>query len=159
MVLLPDPALGPKVDGEEKEKLAAYRKGLGPQEVGQGGWGAGGQGRGRGRVGGELRGRLGGRQGVACCCVAGCPQACPCLAARLLLPPACLPASPPAWPRAAVRALQAEAIVANTHALKKLQETPDSADALACVPSLKLSDIPKTITKVRARVAATKTCA
>ena len=44
---------------------------------------------------------------------------------------------------------QVDGIVANTHELKERQETPDSPEALQCVPSLQLSDIPKTITKVR----------
>lgn len=36
-----------------------------------------------------------------------------------------------------------EKVVAETEELKKLQETPDSAEALACVPTLAVSDIPK----------------
>jgi len=38
--------------------------------------------------------------------------------------------------------------VANTHELKRRQETPDAPEALSCVPALKLSDIPKSVTKV-----------
>lgn len=41
-----------------------------------------------------------------------------------------------------------EAVVTSTQELKQRQETPDSPDALACVPSLSLSDIPKEISKV-----------
>ena len=41
-----------------------------------------------------------------------------------------------------------EFVVAETHKLKELQETPDAPEALQCMPSLKLSDIPKTISKV-----------
>ncbi|KAG2444514.1 hypothetical protein HXX76_001261 [Chlamydomonas incerta] len=50
--------------------------------------------------------------------------------------------------RAAMKEADLEAVVSNTHALKELQETPDSPEALTCIPALKLSDIPKTITKV-----------
>eukprot|EP00775_Hariotina_reticulata_P005466 gene5466-5701_t len=39
-------------------------------------------------------------------------------------------------------------VAAETAALKERQETPDSPEALTCIPSLQLSDIPKTITKV-----------
>jgi presequence protease len=35
-----------------------------------------------------------------------------------------------------------EALVAETHALKERQETPDAPEALQCIPGLKLSDIP-----------------
>lgn len=35
-----------------------------------------------------------------------------------------------------------------TQELKERQETPDTPEALACMPSLQLSDIPTTITKV-----------
>jgi Zn-dependent M16 (insulinase) family peptidase len=45
--------------------------------------------------------------------------------------------------------MQLEGIVANTHALKEIQETPDTPEALQCVPTLQLSDIPKSITKVK----------
>lgn len=38
--------------------------------------------------------------------------------------------------------------MANTHELKRRQETPDAPEALSCVPALKLSDIPKSVTKV-----------
>jgi Zn-dependent M16 (insulinase) family peptidase len=38
--------------------------------------------------------------------------------------------------------------VANTHELKERQETPDPPEALKCMPTLKLSDIPKNITSV-----------
>ena len=44
--------------------------------------------------------------------------------------------------------LQVESIISNTHELKERQETPDSPEALQCVPTLQLTDIPKTITKV-----------
>eukprot|EP00983_Pelagomonas_calceolata_P135179 1162133-Pelagomonas_calceolata.AAC.2 len=44
--------------------------------------------------------------------------------------------------------LAVEEVVANTHELKRRQETPDAPEALSCVPALKLSDIPKTVTKV-----------
>jgi hypothetical protein len=36
-----------------------------------------------------------------------------------------------------------EKVVADTEELKRLQETPDSPEALACVPSLDISDIPR----------------
>lgn len=39
-------------------------------------------------------------------------------------------------------------IAANTAALKQLQETPDDADALKCVPTLQLSDLDPKITTV-----------
>ncbi|KAF5843319.1 Metalloenzyme, LuxS/M16 peptidase-like protein [Dunaliella salina] len=74
VVLLPDPTLGAKVEGEEKAKLEAKMKSMQPQDV--------------------------------------------------------------------------EEVVANTHELKRRQETPDAPEALSCVPALKLSDIPKTVTKV-----------
>lgn len=41
-----------------------------------------------------------------------------------------------------------DSIVHNTAELKERQETPDPPEALACVPCLQLSDIPKTVTKV-----------
>jgi hypothetical protein len=43
---------------------------------------------------------------------------------------------------------QVEAIVSSTHELKERQETPDPPEALACVPTLKLSDIPREVSKV-----------
>lgn len=39
--------------------------------------------------------------------------------------------------------LQVMAVVKSTEELKKRQATPDSAEALSCIPSLQLSDIPK----------------
>ena len=39
-------------------------------------------------------------------------------------------------------------MVKGTEELKERQETPDSPEALACVPCLQLSDIPRGITKV-----------
>ena len=45
-------------------------------------------------------------------------------------------------------ALQLEGVVQETQALKERQETPDSPEALTCMPSLQLSDIKKSITKV-----------
>ena len=36
-----------------------------------------------------------------------------------------------------------EKVVAETEELKRLQETPDTPEALACVPTLAISDIPK----------------
>lgn len=50
--------------------------------------------------------------------------------------------------RAAMSPQQLEEVVKETQALKERQETPDSPDALTCMPSLQLSDIKKTITKV-----------
>uniref|UniRef100_A0A7S3VL18 Peptidase M16C associated domain-containing protein n=1 Tax=Dunaliella tertiolecta TaxID=3047 RepID=A0A7S3VL18_DUNTE len=78
VVLLPDPTLGAKVEGEEKAKLEAKMKSMQPKDV--------------------------------------------------------------------------EEVVANTHELKRRQETPDAPEALSCVPALKLSDIPKTVTKVPTEV-------
>ncbi|GLI61559.1 hypothetical protein VaNZ11_003968 [Volvox africanus] len=43
---------------------------------------------------------------------------------------------------------QLNAVIENTSALKELQETPDTPEALACIPALQLSDIPQSITKV-----------
>jgi Zn-dependent M16 (insulinase) family peptidase len=43
--------------------------------------------------------------------------------------------------RAALSPADLEAIVENTRALKRMQETPDSPEALATIPSLKLSDL------------------
>jgi len=50
--------------------------------------------------------------------------------------------------QAALAKEQVEGVVASTRALKELQETPDSPEALKCVPILQLSDIPRTISKV-----------
>lgn len=50
--------------------------------------------------------------------------------------------------RASMDAPAVDSVVSHTHGLKELQETPDSPEALACVPALSLSDIPKTISKV-----------
>lgn len=47
-----------------------------------------------------------------------------------------------AWP-------QLEELVASTADLKARQEAADPPEALKCIPTLKLSDIPKEITKVR----------
>lgn len=44
---------------------------------------------------------------------------------------------------------QLERVIAETAALKERQETPDSPEALACVPALKLEDIPRAAPKVR----------
>ena len=41
-----------------------------------------------------------------------------------------------------------ETVIQATEELKKKQETPDPPEALACVPSLSLGDIPKTITPI-----------
>ena len=41
-----------------------------------------------------------------------------------------------------------EAVVASTRELKERQETPDAPEALSCVPSLSLSDIPREISTV-----------
>jgi Zn-dependent M16 (insulinase) family peptidase len=45
--------------------------------------------------------------------------------------------------RAGLSPEEIEKVVAETEELKRLQETPDSAEALACVPTLLVSDIPK----------------
>lgn len=74
ITLMPDPALGQKVESEEKARIEAFRKTLTEEQVG--------------------------------------------------------------------------GIMANTHELKERQERPDSPEALACVPTLKLSDISKKITTV-----------
>jgi len=50
--------------------------------------------------------------------------------------------------RQSMDAAQVAAMVESTHDLKARQEAADSPEALASVPILKLSDIPKTITKV-----------
>lgn len=47
---------------------------------------------------------------------------------------------------------QLEHIVQNVRDLKRHQETPDSPDALASIPSLKLSDLDKTIRKITREV-------
>ena len=41
--------------------------------------------------------------------------------------------------RAAMSKADLESLVQTTHALKQLQETPDSPEALATIPSLKLA--------------------
>jgi Zn-dependent M16 (insulinase) family peptidase len=43
--------------------------------------------------------------------------------------------------RAAMSKADLQAVIANTHELKKLQETPDPPEALATIPSLKLTDL------------------
>jgi len=43
---------------------------------------------------------------------------------------------------------QLELVVEETVALKERQETPDSPEALTCIPSLSLADIPKKASKV-----------
>eukprot|EP00877_Chromochloris_zofingiensis_P003328 jgi/Chrzof1/12997/Cz07g15220.t1 len=43
---------------------------------------------------------------------------------------------------------EVEQVIAETAALKERQETPDPPEALTCIPSLQLSDIPRTITKI-----------
>ena len=45
--------------------------------------------------------------------------------------------------RASLSPEDIERVVAETEELKRLQETPDSPEALACVPTLAISDIPK----------------
>ena len=39
-------------------------------------------------------------------------------------------------------------VIRNTEELKLLQETPDPPEALKCIPTLQLSDIPATVTIV-----------
>jgi len=72
-----------------------------------------------------------------------------------LLPDSELGARTEAEERAALDAKMAamgpsdvQAVIASTHELKERQETPDAPEALACVPTLRLADIPRTITKV-----------
>jgi Zn-dependent M16 (insulinase) family peptidase len=48
---------------------------------------------------------------------------------------------------------QVEAVIAETAALKKKQETPDTAEALASIPSLALSDIPTKISTIHTDIA------
>ena len=55
------------------------------------------------------------------------------------------PLSPPSPPHAHTKLA---GIVANTHELRERQETPDTPEALQCVPTLQLSDIPRGITRV-----------
>ncbi len=43
---------------------------------------------------------------------------------------------------------QVEGVVTSTKELKEMQERSDPPEALQCIPTLKLSDIPKEITKV-----------
>lgn len=50
--------------------------------------------------------------------------------------------------RASLSPVELEALAKETEVLKVKQETPDPPEALSCVPTLQLSDIPKTITKV-----------
>ncbi|GBF88872.1 presequence protease [Raphidocelis subcapitata] len=50
--------------------------------------------------------------------------------------------------RAALARDELVRVAADTAALKERQETPDAPEALTCIPSLKLSDIPRTVTKV-----------
>jgi len=50
--------------------------------------------------------------------------------------------------RAGMTAAQLEGVAAETKALKERQEAPDAPEALACMPSLKLADIPREVTPV-----------
>jgi Zn-dependent M16 (insulinase) family peptidase len=50
--------------------------------------------------------------------------------------------------REGMAAADLEAVVASTKELKERQETPDPAEALSCIPSLHLSDIPKKISTI-----------
>lgn len=50
--------------------------------------------------------------------------------------------------RSQMSAEEVERVVAETKALKKRQETPDSPEALASIPSLQLSDIPREVSTV-----------
>ncbi|HLH95906.1 MAG TPA: insulinase family protein [Xanthobacteraceae bacterium] len=45
--------------------------------------------------------------------------------------------------RSAMNAAEIEAVIAGTQALKRAQETPDSPDALATIPTLKVADLPR----------------
>ena len=45
-------------------------------------------------------------------------------------------------------------IVANTHELRERQETPDTPEALKCMPALKLADISRKISTVPTDVTA-----
>jgi Zn-dependent M16 (insulinase) family peptidase len=45
--------------------------------------------------------------------------------------------------RSRMSAADVEAVVETTHKLRLLQTTPDQPEALAAIPSLKLSDLPK----------------
>lgn len=50
--------------------------------------------------------------------------------------------------RAALSPAELEAVAADTAALKRRQETPDSAEALATIPTLKLSDLDSSVRKI-----------
>ncbi|RMF86462.1 MAG: peptidase M16 [Nitrospinota bacterium] len=50
--------------------------------------------------------------------------------------------------RARLRAEEVQAIIENTQTLKRLQETPDPPEALATIPSLKLSDLDRKVKTV-----------
>lgn len=50
--------------------------------------------------------------------------------------------------KASLSSEEIEHVVAETAALKLLQETPDSPEALKCIPALALSDIPKTAKEI-----------
>lgn len=54
--------------------------------------------------------------------------------------------------RGAMSAEQVEAVARETKTLKERQEAPDTPEALACMPSLKLSDIPREVTPVPTEV-------
>mmetsp|Transcript_14152 Transcript_14152/g.34028 ORF Transcript_14152/g.34028 Transcript_14152/m.34028 type:complete len:1117 (-) Transcript_14152:229-3579(-) len=47
--------------------------------------------------------------------------------------------------RASLSAAQVEKVVEDTEELKRLQETPDSPEMLACVPTLAIADIPRAV--------------
>lgn len=53
--------------------------------------------------------------------------------------------------------MQVEAVIKETAELKKKQETPDSAEALASIPSLALSDIPTQISTIPSDITAHST--
>uniref|UniRef100_A0A383WCE6 Peptidase M16C associated domain-containing protein n=1 Tax=Tetradesmus obliquus TaxID=3088 RepID=A0A383WCE6_TETOB len=73
----------------------------------------------------------------------------------VMLPDSALAAKTEEGEKARLEAIRAQLseqelkqVVAETAALKERQETPDPPEALTCIPSLQLSDIPKTITKI-----------
>lgn len=125
--LRPDPALGDQIEAAEAAKLAAARGGMGEADLQQVVEAT------------KVRLRMGARVGVLllrCCWVWPAPAALlwPANSPRLTYtqaPHLCFARCPP-----------------SPQELKERQETPDAPEALACIPSLSLSDIPCKISTI-----------
>lgn len=126
VVMLPDGELSKKTEDQERARLEAAAAALGDKEV-------------RGLAGYDYTGARcrGLASGLACAAPRSRP-ACHSRPQAVEQRPLVATEPPP----------QLERIIEETAALKERQETPDPPEALTCIPSLQLSDIPKTVTKV-----------